>query len=104
MNDTQRAKRAFRASLKWRKFLHFMNIRQDGLCFITKRKLRKYAALHHCDLNAEHYQDISNPDNFVYLSHSMHGVVHDLWPYYKDDPTVLDRLKEVLDKMKELNG
>lgn len=103
MNETQKKKTKFRKSIKWRKFLHYKNVQQNGLCYITHKKLQKYAALHHADMNPEHYEDLSNPDSFFYLCKSMHDVVHALWRYYEKDPDVLTRLKEVLDKMKELN-
>ncbi len=81
-----------------------MSVKQDGRDFITKAKLRKYSALHHCDLRAENYTDLSNEENFFYLNNGCHDVVHYLYTYYKKDPTVLDRLKEVLDRMVFLNA
>ena len=50
------------------------------------------------------YQDLSKPENFVYLCKSMHEVIHVIWRYYKNDPSVLDRIKEVLDRMLEINS
>lgn len=103
MTEAQKRKTKFRQSAKWKKFRHFMNVKQKGLCFITHKKLLKCANLHHMDLNADNYEDLSNPDNFVFLNKSMHDTVHTLWRYYEKDETVLDRLKIVLDRMKELN-
>ena len=103
MNESQKKKTKFRSSVKWKKFKHFMNVEQGGLCFITHKKLLKGANLHHLDLNAEHYEDLSNPDHFAYLNKSLHDVVHTLYRYYSKDPEVLDRLKEILDKMVEIN-
>lgn len=103
MNETQKLKTKFRSSAKWKKFKHFMNVKQKGLCYITRKKLLKGANLHHLDLNEEHYQDLSNPDNFVYVNKSLHDVIHVLYRYYPKDPKVLDRLKEVLDQMVKLN-
>lgn len=103
MNESQKKKTSFRNSAKWKKFKHFKNVEQKGLCYITQKKLPKGANLHHMDLDENHYTDISNPDNFVYLCKSMHEVIHVIWRYYKNDPTVLDRIKEVLDRMVELN-
>ena len=99
MNQTQKAKRNFRASKKWRSFRHKINVKQNGLCYITHKKLYKSANLHHIDLNEEHYEDISNENNFVFLNKSMHDVVHALWRYYKTDKLVLKRLEEVLEMM-----
>jgi hypothetical protein len=55
------------------------------------------------DLNEEHYEDLSKPENFVYLCKSMHEVIHTIWRYYKNDPEVIDRIIEVLERMRELN-
>lgn len=104
MNETQKKKRAFRNSAKWKKFRHFKNVEQGGLCYISLKKLLKGANLHHLDLDENKYSDISKPENFVYLNKSLHEVVHVLWRYYKNDPDVLDRLKEVLDRMLILNA
>lgn len=103
MNESQKKKRAFRNSAKWKKFKHFKNVEQKGLCYITQKKLLKGATLHHLDLDESHYSDISKPENFVYLNKSIHEVIHVIWRYYKNDPAVLDRIKEVLDSMVELN-
>ena len=103
MNETQKAKRNFRASKKWKEFRHKINVKQNGLCYITHKKLYKSANLHHIDLNEEHYEDISNENNFVFLNKSMHDVVHALWRYYKTDKLVLKRLEEVLEMMLLVN-
>jgi len=102
MTENEKRKRKFRQSKKWKDFRHHLNVKQDGRCYITKSKLRKLSAVHHLDLNPENYADL-NEENFVFVLHSIHDVIHSLYPYYKKDRTVLDRLKEVLDKMVELN-
>ena len=103
MNEAQKKKRNFRNSKKWKDFRHKKNVEQKGLCFITHKKLPKGATLHHLDLDDSHYSDISKPENFVYLCKSMHEVIHTIWRYYKNDPEVIDRIIEVLEKMRELN-
>lgn len=103
MNDTQKMKRNFRNSKKWKDFKHRKNVEQKGLCYITQKKILKGATLHHLDLDENNYSDISKPENFVYLNKSMHEVIHVIWRYYKNDPAVLDRIKEVLDRMVEIN-
>lgn len=103
MNQTQKQKTKFRSTKKWKGFKHVIFVKQGGKDFITKSKLRKYSALHHCDLNPDHYEDLSNEDNFFYLNNGCHDTVHYLYTYYKKDPSVLDRLKVVLDRMVELN-
>lgn len=104
MNEVQKKKASFRNSAKWKKFKHFKNVEQKGLCYISQKKILKGATLHHLDLDENHYSDISKPENFVYLNKSIHEVIHIIWRYYKNDPAVLDRIKEVLDRMLELNS
>lgn len=104
MNEAQKKKRAFRNSSKWKKFKHFKNVEQKGLCYISHKKILKGATLHHLDLDESHYSDISKPENFVYVNKSIHEVIHVIWRYYKNDPAVLDRIKEVLDRMLEINS
>ena len=104
MNEAQKKKASFRNSAKWKKFKHFKNVEQGGVCYITHKKLPKGAYIHHKDVDDSHYYDISKPDNFVYLLKSMHEVIHTIWRYYKNDQAVLDRIKEVLDRMLEINS
>lgn len=104
MNNIQKAKRNFRASKKWKEFRHKKNVEQGGKCYISHKKLYKAANLHHLDMTPEHYDDLSKPENYVYLNKKMHDTVHVLYPLYVIDRCVLDRLKEVLDKMILLNG
>lgn len=104
MNDNQKLKSKFRNSKTWKQFRHKINVKQNGKDYITGAKLRKYANLHHCDLNVEHYDDISNEEHFVYLNNGCHDAVHYLWTYYKKDETVIDRLVEILNRMKEINN
>lgn len=103
MTESQKKKNKFRQSAKWKKFRHYMNVAQKGLCYVTHKKLLKAANLHHLDLNEDHYSDISDPSHFVFLNKSIHDCVHVLWRYYEKDPGVLDRLGEVLERMKALN-
>jgi hypothetical protein len=103
MTENEKKKKKFRQSKRWKDFRHRLNVKQNGVCFITKSKLRKLSAVHHMDLNPENYDDL-NEENFVFVLHSIHETIHVLYQYYKKDPTVLDRLKIVLEKMKELNS
>lgn len=103
LNASQKKKRDFRASKIWKLFRHKKNVEQDGKCYITHKKLLKGANLHHLDLDEKNYTDISDPSHFVFVNKSIHEVIHTLWRYYQKDPEVLVRLKEVLDRMVELN-
>ena len=103
LNASQKKKRDFRASKIWKLFRHQKNVEQDGLCYITHKKLLKGANLHHLDLDEKNYTDISDPSHFVFVNKSIHEVIHTLWRYYQKDPEVLVRLKDVLDRMVEIN-
>lgn len=49
----------------------------------------------------EHYMDIRDKDNFVFLNKTTHETVHFLFRYYIKDEQVIDRLREVLQEMKD---
>ena len=76
--------------------------KQDGKDIITGKKLYKGYNVHHLDMSTENYEKLEE-DNFICLNKQMHETIHTLFRYYKKDPTVLDRLKTVLDRMNELN-
>ena len=95
---TSKEKSKFRASSKWKKFRIFKKKEQNNLDYISQRTLPKGANLHHLD--EKHYDDLS-PEKFVFLGKTMHKVVHFLYIYYKKDHTIINRLKEVLDRMEK---
>lgn len=101
--SAQSKKAKFRQSKKWKEFRHAMNVLQHGKDPITNKKLYKMANLHHMNLDADEYENLDNPDNFVLLNSKTHDALHWAYNYYKDDPTFLDRFKSYLDKMVELN-
>ncbi len=103
MTENEKKKKKFRQSKKWRDFRNHLNVKQNGRCYISKSKLRKLSVVHHLDLNPENYENLKD-ENFVFVLHSIHDTIHTLYTYYKKDKTVLDRLKEVLDRMMELNA
>lgn len=98
MNESQKKKRNFRASKKWKDFRHKKNVEQKGIDPVTKKKLRKGCNLHHRNLKEEDYENITNEEDFVLLNKATHDFLHEIYRYYKDDPTILDRIKEELDK------
>lgn len=109
LNESQKAKRNFRASKKWRDFRHQKFVEQNGRCPICNMKLGKTANLHHKDLNAEHYEDLSNPDNFVFLCNSCHDFVHYKYKAYMRGDFSFDKLFDIWEDMilvnqGEING
>ena len=104
MNESQKKKNKFRSSKVWKLFRHKISVKQNGLDYITHAKLRKMSNLHHMDLNEKNYTNLDNEDNFVFINHNTHCWIHEIYTYYKKDPEVLERLKEVLDRMVEINA
>lgn len=85
MNDTQRKKRNFRDSKKWKDFRKTKMLEQKNLCGLSKRKLTGRWALHHLDLNPDKYEDLSDVTKFMCLNKKQHDLIHDLyngWLHY----------------------
>jgi hypothetical protein len=101
--STQSEKTKFRSSPTWKNFRREMKEECGGIDCITLSKLRPGANLHHCDLNAEHYEDISDPSHFAFLNKSTHDTVHFLYRYYVKDKYVLNRLEAILELMEKLS-
>ena len=103
MNDFEQLKESFRKSKKWEVFRKF-KYAESSKDFITHKRLKNNYNLHHLDLNPDNYTDISNPDHFENLNSETHSIVHKLYRYYKKDPQVQDRLKDLLDRMVDINS
>ncbi len=99
---TQSRKSKFRSTSKWKKFRKGMKAKCK-VDYITNRPLIKGWNLHHLDLNSDHYEDISNESHFCCLNKTSHELVHWLFRY-KDWRDVLNRTKELLQHMEELNN
>lgn len=96
MNNSQKKKRNFRASKKWRDFRHKINVKQKGIDPITGKKLIKGCNLHHRNLSADEYENLDNDDDFVLLNHATHEALHWVYRYWKDDPDILARIEAEL--------
>lgn len=94
-------KSKFRNSEKWKNFRLEKLVEQNGKDYITQKALRKGWNLHHADLHPEHYQ-ILEPDRFFALNTQTHDFIHWLYRYYEKDEKVLYRLKDIMERMKEL--
>lgn len=101
MNDSQRIKRNFRASKKWKKFKADKKKQCKGLDAITLKPLRKMWNLHHEDLSEENYTVLN--DNFLPCNNLTHKVIHWLWTYWQKDKDIIERLKKELEKMEKIN-
>ena len=95
-------KAKFRQSKEWKEFRKRIFDKQDGKDIITGKKLYKGYNVHHLSMDAETYDKLIE-ENFIAVNKQTHDALHFLFRYYQKDPTVLDRLKTVLDRMNELN-
>lgn len=101
----QKDKTKFRSSKPWKDFRDKKRKEQEKDP-VTGAKLTRMANLHHLDLNEEHYEDLSNEDNFVFLNQMTHKVVH--WFFSKTNPKQwrdrMERLKPILEAMERINS
>ena len=98
MNYKQRAD--FRKTKEWKAWRAKCRL-HCSKDYITKKPLEREWNLHHLDLNTSRYNQITDMNRFMPLNKKTHEIVHEIYKWYKRDPSVLDRLKETLDKMKE---
>ena len=102
--STQSAKTKFRSTKKWKDFRDKVR-HQQKVDPITGQKLTRMANLHHLDLSEEHYEDLSNEDNFVFLNQLSHKVVH--FFFSKAKPTQwrerIERIIPILEAMERIN-
>ena len=104
-SKAQAAKTKFRRSSRWIKFRKHMKAKQDGKCFVTGAKLTRTANLHHICMDPDKYEDLTNEDNFVYLSLSSHRAVHWLWGQGNNNwRERIQKLVEILERMEKANG
>lgn len=101
MTSSQKMKTTFRSSAKWKKFRSWIK-KERRVDAVTGKPLLKGFNVHHCDLNEQHYTDISNPDNFECLNRTSHKVIH--WLYrYSNWRDVLFNIGRILEKMEKIN-
>ncbi len=94
-------KKEFRKTKEWREFSKSLKTERK-VDALTLAKLRKGSLCHHLDLNPDNYREL-DPANFECLNMKSHDVIHFLYNYYKKDPEVLNRLKDILHKRILLN-
>ena len=95
-------KAEFRKTKEWREFRKKIFDKQEGKDVITGKKLYKGYNVHHCDMSAENYNKLIE-ENFIAANKTTHEALHFLFRYYKNDKDILNRIKQVLEKMVELN-
>ena len=99
MNQNQKNKRKLRNSKEWKDFRK-KKMHENKVDCITLRKLTGRWALHHrhVSANMEEYGDLSEPDEFVCLNQMTHKMLHFLYPYWKKDPYILNRIEEEFER------
>lgn len=102
-NRAQKSKRAFRKSKRWKDFRRKMFITCGKVDKITGHRLKKGWQVHHRDLSEEHYEQLA-PDNFLCCNNLTHKVIHWLWDHYREDPAIIDRLREEMEVMATINA
>ena len=95
-------KAKFRASKEWREFRKRIFDKQEGKDVITGKKLYKCFNCHHLDMSADNYDKLIE-ENFIAVNKATHEALHFLFRYYKNDKDILNRIKQFLEKMTELN-
>ena len=95
-------KAKFRQTKDWKAFRKRIFDKQDGKDIITGKKLYRGYNVHDLDMSEANYDKLIE-ENFVALNKQTHKALHFLFRYYQKDPNILDRFKEVLDRMNELN-
>lgn len=102
MTDIAKAKSKFRRTSKWLNFRRKLKVKRkcDEL---TLRPLLSGWNLHHLCMKDSNYFNISDESLFACLNKQSHKVVHFIYTYYSKDPSIIDRLKDILERMKEAN-
>ena len=95
-------KTEFLKSLIWKRWRYTLVDYYDNKDQLTLKPLRKGFNIHHLDMREENYQVLVE-ERFRPLNSDSHDCVHFLYRYYKKDPFILARLKEILDLMVKYN-
>ena len=101
-NQKQKSIKAeFLKSLKWKRWRYTMLDYYNNKDCITNKPLRNRWNLHHLDLREENYTVLN--DNFLCCNNLTHKFLHWCYGYYIKDPAIIDRIKNELERMKEIN-
>lgn len=101
---TQRDKSKWRSQRQWKDFRKKLKDERK-VDAVTLKPLRSGFNLHHLDMSnqKERYTDLSDETKFVACNKQTHEIIHHLYRYYAKDPSIVQRLEEILKKMKEIN-
>ena len=92
----------FIRTLTWKRWRYHILDYYGNKDMLTLKPLRKYWDCHHLDMREENYTNLKE-ERFRPLNSKSHGCVHFLYPYFKKDPFIIDRLKAILEEMVKYN-
>ena len=98
--DKSNVKDKVRRSKEWRELRKKIQSQYNGKDPITNSNLYKGFNVHHLDMSIENYDNLSM-DRFVPLNKMTHDTIHFLYRYYRKDKHILERIREVLERMLE---
>lgn len=93
----QKDKHKIRSTKEWQRLKDRLRD-EHKVDFLSHKPLEENFNCHHIDLNPKNYADLSF-EKFLPLNRNSHEVVHWIFDRYREDPNVLDRLKEVIELM-----
>lgn len=101
MTESAKQRAEVRRKKEWKQLRIDKSKEQEGLDFLTQKKLSKKANCHHLDQrkDIEYYGNLS-PDRFIMLNSKSHDCVHFLFTYWLNDPEIIERLVNILELMK----
>lgn len=103
LGKNQLIKKKVRQSKEWRQLRIDIQSEYNNTDPITLRPLRKGFNVHHLDESVDNYDKLEDHSKFIPLNKATHELIHTLFKYYRKDPQIMDRIKEVLDLMIEYN-
>lgn len=97
-----KVKQDFLRSLTWKRWRYTLVDYYSNMDALTNKPLRPRFNVHHLDMREEHYT-VLKEERFRCLNSESHDTIHFLYRYYKKDPFILERLKNILDLMVKYN-
>ena len=100
VKDKSNVKDKVRRSKEWKELRKKIQSQYNGKDPITNSNLYKGFIIHHLDMSIENYDNLSI-ERFVPLNKMTHDTIHFLYRYYRKDKHILERIREVLERMLE---
>lgn len=104
LSDAAKKRQCLRGSAAWRWLKTRLSRMQGGKCAVSGRKLTTRAAVHHLDLDPEHYDRLDEDANFVYVSAEIHDALHTLYKCPLGWKAALANIADVFQRMDSING